>query len=514
MPTIAEVRQQYPQYQDMSDQQLADALYKKFYSDMPREQFDAKVGMTKPAEAGRGLFTRIDDAVRGAADMLTFGFADEISAGLGAATGVGGDFGDYGGNVAAQRERDKTGGWERFGGQVAGALALPASRIRSVGEAVMKGGAAGAAYGFGAGEGSAVERLPSAGVGALTGGAAGGVLKVGANALGNRAAAKAIPSNEQLRASAKAAFDRADKAGVIIKPSGMQRLQASLVDDMAEFGYDPALQPGAAAIVNTVNRLSGQNTTLKGVDLVRRIAQQAGRDRNNPSQQELSRRIIDKIDDFMETLPADDIVSGNAAAGLTALKEARGLWGQLRRSEMVDSAAYKAELRAASTGSGGNVDNATRQNVRRLVENPRGMSHAERKAAETVVRGTTAQNALRQVGKLAPTGVVSGGIGSSMGAAAGAALGGPAGAAVGTFAVPAVGQIAKTVADRMTVKNVERLSQMIRSNGKTAKELANLARGGRMDIGQVRQIEAVAKSLGVSVPTLAAAVREKMATGG
>lgn len=44
MPSIQEVRQKYPQYSDMSDQQLSDALHAKFYNDMPREQFDAKVG--------------------------------------------------------------------------------------------------------------------------------------------------------------------------------------------------------------------------------------------------------------------------------------------------------------------------------------------------------------------------------------------------------------------------------------------------------------------------------------
>jgi hypothetical protein len=37
---LAEFRQQYPQYSDLSDDQLADAIYKKFYSDMPREQFN------------------------------------------------------------------------------------------------------------------------------------------------------------------------------------------------------------------------------------------------------------------------------------------------------------------------------------------------------------------------------------------------------------------------------------------------------------------------------------------
>lgn len=42
---IEEVRQQYPQYKDMSDSQLADALHTKFYSDMPKDQFYAKVGV-------------------------------------------------------------------------------------------------------------------------------------------------------------------------------------------------------------------------------------------------------------------------------------------------------------------------------------------------------------------------------------------------------------------------------------------------------------------------------------
>jgi hypothetical protein len=45
MPSLADVRSQYPQYNDMSDGQLADALYRKFYSDMDRTTFDQKVGL-------------------------------------------------------------------------------------------------------------------------------------------------------------------------------------------------------------------------------------------------------------------------------------------------------------------------------------------------------------------------------------------------------------------------------------------------------------------------------------
>jgi hypothetical protein len=48
MATIAEIRTKYPQYADMPDAALADALHKKFYADMPRADFDARVGL-KPA---------------------------------------------------------------------------------------------------------------------------------------------------------------------------------------------------------------------------------------------------------------------------------------------------------------------------------------------------------------------------------------------------------------------------------------------------------------------------------
>lgn len=46
MPSMQEVRSQYPQYNDMSDEQLAGALHTKFYSDMDKAEFYKKVGVT------------------------------------------------------------------------------------------------------------------------------------------------------------------------------------------------------------------------------------------------------------------------------------------------------------------------------------------------------------------------------------------------------------------------------------------------------------------------------------
>ncbi len=55
MTSIAEIRQKYPQYDDMSDQQLADAFHKKFYSDMPQADFYSRIGFTaQPTSTGQG----------------------------------------------------------------------------------------------------------------------------------------------------------------------------------------------------------------------------------------------------------------------------------------------------------------------------------------------------------------------------------------------------------------------------------------------------------------------------
>lgn len=46
---IQEIRAKYPQYSDLSDEQLGKALHSKFYADMPYEQFAAKAGIAKAA---------------------------------------------------------------------------------------------------------------------------------------------------------------------------------------------------------------------------------------------------------------------------------------------------------------------------------------------------------------------------------------------------------------------------------------------------------------------------------
>ncbi len=107
---------------------------------------------------GRGT----DAVVRGAADTLTLGGIDRAAAALGAATGIGGEYGEYSKNLEVQRSASKADDAERgplrLMGQVAGGIVGPAkgARIwqnatalpgRAVGGAVA-GASAGLPYGY------------------------------------------------------------------------------------------------------------------------------------------------------------------------------------------------------------------------------------------------------------------------------------------------------------------------------------------------------------------------------
>ena len=73
---IQEIRAKYPQYNDLSDKELVDGFHKKFYSDIPAEEFYSKVGLEqKPqidtSEAAGGLEQGMIDPVNGLAQLLS-----------------------------------------------------------------------------------------------------------------------------------------------------------------------------------------------------------------------------------------------------------------------------------------------------------------------------------------------------------------------------------------------------------------------------------------------------------
>ena len=95
----------------------------------------------------------------------------------------------------------------------------------------------------------------------------------------------------------------------------------------------------------------------------------------------------------------------------------------------------------------------------------RGFTKAEQEAIKKVAMGGKVDNAMRQLGKLAPTGVISGAISGS----AGFAIGGVPGA----LALPAVGALARRSATNRTMRNVDALSDTVLGNIPAPKDAPN-----------------------------------------
>lgn len=65
MASIAQIREQYPQYSDMSDEQLARALHSRFYSDMDFGKFSQQIGLTpEMTPAGTDIVETLPDGSR------------------------------------------------------------------------------------------------------------------------------------------------------------------------------------------------------------------------------------------------------------------------------------------------------------------------------------------------------------------------------------------------------------------------------------------------------------------
>lgn len=164
-----------------------------------------------PKAAPKSAMRRLDDFVRGAADAITFGYADEIAAKLDQLTGLNtanankpSGTGSYEANLAAQRERDAQGGGERVAGQLS-TVFLPAvgvvraadtaSRVGRAGAGAATGTIQGALYGSGSADGTLEDRAKGAaigaGTGAVLGGALGGILPATVRQEGNAIIKKA-----------------------------------------------------------------------------------------------------------------------------------------------------------------------------------------------------------------------------------------------------------------------------------------------------------------------------------
>jgi hypothetical protein len=418
----------------------------------------------------------VSDELQSLAHGASFGLADKAAAYLRAATN-GTSYDQERAKIDQQMQgvRDRA-GWAGTAAEVAGGAKAAAELA---GQGLTTAGMFGTAdmaglpgvlarAGLMAPEGAAYGALnaygndQNMGTGALIGGGAGALGSVIGDAVSSGVDKLAglfnkkpvIPSLDEISALKSAAYDKADQAGVAFTPDAINKLRTNIANAFADRAFLPANEPGAAAVLQQIDALQGQNVTLKGLDAIRKMAGNAYIP-GNKSNNALTAEIANQIDNLVSKPGAGDVLMGDAQAGWQALAEARNLASREIKMNKVADALNSADLRAASTGSGGNVDNATRQNLRRILEKPRGYTPDEQAALEQAVRGTTTQNALRLAGKLSPTGnglMAALGIGGTM-----------VNPMVGLASLGGMG--AKSLADSMTGQNVQQLMDTIAAGG-------------------------------------------------
>lgn len=414
-----------------------------------------------------------DDVARIGANALTFGAADRIAGALGgegfdaekAKTQAAKERAGWAGTVADVGSSLASGAGLAKAGVTAGRLipealstGLPGAIARgaaSVADGTMLGAADAALHGDDAAKGAAYGAVAGAGGHALGSALSGLGEKIGAAF--NRPGP--IPSAESIKDIGEAAYKRAKGAGVIIGSPVMKNLADDVQGALTDFGFHPELQPRIATAFGELQRLSDQNVTATGLDTARKIVSAAAQSQD-PSERKLGRMMIEKIDDTLANLKPADVIAGDPKVAADAFAEARDAWRRKSKLEDVEQATERATNNAASQGSGGNIDNATRQQFRSILNDPkkwRGYSDDELAAMKLIVRGTPVQDAMRLVGKLSPEG---NGLMTVLQALGASATGGA------TLPMAGAGFVAKRFADAATPSNVDELRRIIAAGGK------------------------------------------------
>lgn len=407
----------------------------------------------------------------------TFGWADELRGAVqgGMAAVQGGDFGetykrvvdDSRQKLEYQRKVNPVGSFVAelggaiptgmgFGGQIAGKGATLLGRIGS-------GAAVGAAQGavYGAGSASDEDRAAGALLGGATGGVLGGAIPAAAQGIKGLTGriGGAMPEIDDLYRARDAAYKAVDESGFRYSPQQFDDLVTDIYRRVGAGDIDPNPDGAHKFAVSMLNRLNGRNPprTLSQIDDLRKV---------------IRRDVIDKGDDYFGEImldAIDDFIDKTGGDGV--MRAARTAHQTLRKSELIAAALEKARLNAASSGSGGNINNAIRQQIKAILTNPsklRGFTQAERDMMDKIVDpNSKLQDILRLVGRLSPSG------NGLM-----AALGIGATAANPLFAIPITAGVgAKVLSDGATKGGARALERAVRTGGAAPRPLPMMPPG-------------------------------------
>lgn len=288
----------------------------------------------------------------------------------------------------------------------------------------------------------------------------GGFSYASAKRAANKKAAGSVPDIPALKKQAADMYDLAERNGV----KASQKQTTDLYDTISGIAKQEGLisptgrvseaYPKAKEALQLTADYAKGDMTPKQMQTVRKVLSEAAGG-TDPSEQRIARKMLEEFDNWTAPLSPE-------------LGKARGIARRYINANKLETARELAGSKA-SQYSGSGFENALRAEYRNLDRQiikgqERGFTPDTIAAIEDVSRGTKASNAARYVGKLAPTGAVSVGLGGGVPFAIGNAIGGPVmGATLGGSSM-AAGAIGRKIATQLGIRNAD-LAELIARNG-------------------------------------------------
>jgi hypothetical protein len=288
------------------------------------------------------------------------------------------------------------------------------------------------------------------------------------------------PSSQALKDAAGKGYDQLRDMGVDYRSDAVAGMARGIRSELEQDGILAELAPKTFRLIEKLENPPDRSVaSLAGIEAARRSFRHAAQDFSNPTEQEAAKRALAGLDGFVERGDPSTVVAGPASEAGRVAAGARGNYAASKRSDRLTGLEETAERRAAASNSGQNIDNAIRQRVASILQNPKqraGFNKEEIAALESVARGTAGRNLTRRIGNLLGGG---GGLGQGLTGAAGAVLGGtvggPAGAGVGALAATGAGMTAKAAANAMTKRSLGKADKATRKRSPLYQETQRAA---------------------------------------
>jgi hypothetical protein len=338
-------------------------------------------------------------------------------------------------------------------GLAKGGVTLMAGAKPTIASMGTRGAVEGAVYGGLNGLGTGTDdKLGSAMEGAAWGAGTGGFLGVLGGMIASKSAQGAAPTVEQLKQEAGALYDAARASGVVAPQQATTALNqtmkgiATAEGLITPAGRVNASYPRIQGVLNTFDDFSAGTMDIAQAQAVRKVLSDAAKS-TEPGERRIATMMLEQFDSFLDPLAPQ-------------IGVANQIYSRAKKGELIEQAIELAGSRAGQF-SGSCFENALRTEFRGLERQIikgqlRGLTQPEIDAITKVAQGGPVENALRFVGKLAPTGVVSMGAGFGVPFAVGNAVGGPAVGAAAGLGTMGAGLAARGAATKMTASNAQK----------------------------------------------------------